>query len=269
MKMRGILEMMAPIAAGPNASQKSSFKIFVLLPAYNEEKALRKLTPEIGQTLVSLKISYTICIVDDGSSDGTKTLVSSLSRELPIVYLPHSKNQGYGAALRTGFIWIAKNAAPNDIAISLDSDYTHLPLYMPEMINKLQSGYDIVTASYSMPGGRALGVPLKRRLTSFLANLLFNISFQVPGTHSLTNGFRAYRIKVLQDAYKKYGDNLIQESGFPGGMELFLKCCRLGVKTSEIPFVLQYQNRGSESKMNVIQTSWRYLQLVCRLKSHI
>jgi len=245
---------------------KFSSTLFILLPAYNEEKALGELIPAIGRTMNPTGINYKICIVDDGSSDKTKALVSSFTDKFPLVYLSHQRNQGYGAALQTGFSWIMKNATPNDIALSLDADNTHLPIYIPHLIDKVESGYDVVTASYSMKGGRALGVPLKRHLASFFANVLFNLSFHVPGTHSFTNGFRAYRVRILQDAYQKYGDRLIEDTGFPGGLELFLKACRANTKTGEIPFTLHYQNRGSESKMNFLQTVCRYLQLIYRWK---
>src|SRR5688572_2124811 len=113
------------------------FRVYVVLPALNEEKALRELIPEVDRVLRSHGMLFTVCVVDDGSRDGTAALLQSLSGQTPIQHLRHEKNRGYGAALKTGFLWVIHNAAPEDFLISLDADNTHPPKFIPDILKKL------------------------------------------------------------------------------------------------------------------------------------
>jgi dolichol-phosphate mannosyltransferase len=239
-------------------------RVFIILPAYNEEKALRRLLPELGTTLRPTGRDYRIYVIDDGSQDGTAALLQTLSQKEPIETLRHEKNQGYGAAVKTGMVWVATHAQPQDIVVSLDSDNTHPPTYIPLLLDKIEQGFDVVTASYAMPGGQAIGVPLLRRALSVAVNWLFALRFRIPGIRTYTNGFRAYRVQALQQLYQRYGNHLIEATGFPGGTELFLKVCQEGNRAGEVPFTLHYENRGTQSKIRLLPTIRGYLQLLAR-----
>jgi dolichol-phosphate mannosyltransferase len=238
--------------------------VYVVLPAYNEASALSKLIPEIADVLRSLGVAFQVCVADDGSRDSTAELLRKLADDIPLRHLRHSTNQGYGAALNTGFTWVAQTAQATDIALFLDADNTHSPRYFPAMIEKVLTGFDIVTCSYSMNGGRAFGVPLKRRMLSLASNTLLRIAIRVPGTRSYTTGFRAIHASLLRQALQAYPDRLIEESGFAGGTELFLKLAQLGARTTEIPFDLHYENRDGGSKINIRRTIGCYLRLIGR-----
>ena len=76
----------------------------LILPAYNEEAGIRQAIVEADEALARLTGDYEILVVDDGSSDATARLVVEAVQERPRVrLLRHVTNQGYGAALRTGF----------------------------------------------------------------------------------------------------------------------------------------------------------------------
>ncbi len=238
--------------------------IFIILPAFNEAKALQALIPAIGQELAAQP--YKIVLVDDGSSDATPQVAAELSKKQPIEVLRHQPNQGYGAAIRTGALWVIKNGKPEDVALTLDADNTHLPTFFPVLTRKLGEGFDVVTASVSLPGGRLEGVPPLRRLMSAVVNRLFGSVCAIPGISTYTNGFRAFRVRALQRAHAKYGDRLMEDTGFPGGVELFLKVIKAGGRPAEAPFTLYYQNRGGDSKIRFIQTIRRYLLLLSRFR---
>jgi dolichol-phosphate mannosyltransferase len=238
--------------------------IYILLPAYNEEASLRTLILEITDVLTPLKHSFCLCVVDDGSTDGTRGLLKILSADVPLQSLHHEMNQGYGAALRTGFSWIAQQGRPEDIAVSLDADRTHFPSYIPAMIEKLEQDFDAVIASYQAPRGGVSGLPLQRKILSVGANFLFRLAARVPGLQCYTNGFRAYRVGALQKVFAKYGTRMIEENGFAGGTELLLKVCRAGGRVSEIPFRLHYEYRKGQSNINIPQTIAGYLRLLRR-----
>jgi dolichol-phosphate mannosyltransferase len=236
--------------------------LFIILPSYNEERALRRLVPDLAAALRPLRIPFTICIVDDGSTDHTTALIEGWQNEYPLQHLRHDENRGYGAALKTGYYWVSEHAQPEDIAISLDADNTHPPSNIPALVKKVEAGFDAVTATYSRDGGRAVGVPRKRKLLSLLANALLRMRFRIPGAYSYTNGFRAYRVKAVQKGFEIYGNRLIEEMNFAGGTEMFIKIARQGNRAGEIPFVLHYENRGNDSKINLARTVAGYLKLL-------
>jgi dolichol-phosphate mannosyltransferase len=144
----------------------------------------------------------------------------------------------------------------------MDADNTHPPTYIPALRVKLQTGFDVVTASYTTGGGSARGVPFPRRLLSRGANALLGARFHFPGIGTYTNGFRAYRVGALQQAHRRYNDRLVEETNFAGGTELFIKTVRSGARPGEIPFILDYEKRGADSKINIPKTILGYLKLL-------
>jgi dolichol-phosphate mannosyltransferase len=244
-------------------------KIYVLLPAYNEVVALTQLIPNIVHHLKNTQIPFEIIIVNDGSTDRTSSFLSTLSPEMAIRELKHEQNQGYGAALKTGFCWIAKNAPSNSAVVTMDADNTQDPCYITSLLAKLEQGADAVTASYTMPGGDASGLPVLRRILSGGINRIFQWVIGIPYVGTYTNGFRAYRVSAIQKAQQLYTDQIILDSGFPGGTEFFLKVVGSGGKAVEIPFVLHYEQRGQGSKIRLLATVWRYIKLVAKGRFYV
>jgi 4-amino-4-deoxy-L-arabinose transferase-like glycosyltransferase len=79
-------------------------RLSLVIPAYNEAAGIRQAVAEADAALAELTLDYEILVVDDGSRDGTSALVAEEAARRPRVrLLRHSVNQGYGAALRTGF----------------------------------------------------------------------------------------------------------------------------------------------------------------------
>src|SRR5688500_16971525 len=130
-------------------------RLYALLPAYNESAALQRLVPELASMLATLQRPFQIVIADDASTDDTPALAAAWAVSLPVAHLRHARNKGYGGAIATGIAWILERAKPEEAVLTLDADYTHLPRYVPSMLAELESGHDIVTASYMRPGGAA------------------------------------------------------------------------------------------------------------------
>src|SRR5262249_30913895 len=155
----------------------------------NEEVALSQLLPRISQVFQSANRSFEIVVVNDGSRDRTSQILTELTSALNIRELCHKSNLGYGASLQTAFLWIAKEAGPDDALVTLDADNTQDPTYIPIMLRKLEEGYDAVTASYTMPGGRSTGIPFARRCMSAWVNQLLHWMIPLQGLTTYTNGF--------------------------------------------------------------------------------
>jgi dolichol-phosphate mannosyltransferase len=238
---------------------------YVVLPCLNEKESLEELLPDLADQFTRAGAVFTLCVVNDGSSDGTEAFCASLPAEQRVIVVSHARTQGYGAALRSGFEWVLAHGRAEDIVVTLDADRTHSPVYIQAMIAKLEDGFDIVTASYSTAGGHAVGVPPLRLLMSWGVHQLLSWAAPAKGISTYTNGFRAYRVAALQRIVERYGKPLMEENGFAGGTELFLKACRAGARPAEVPFELRYDRRGV-SKINLRRTILGYLRLAWRAR---
>jgi dolichol-phosphate mannosyltransferase len=115
-------------------------KVSIVIPIYNEEGVVAQTHARIRSVVDSLRYQFNFVYVDDGSTDKTIQNVSALARkDKRITLLPLSRNFGHQAALTAGL-----DHADGDIVISMDGDGQHPPEFIPQMLDLIKSGYDIV-----------------------------------------------------------------------------------------------------------------------------
>jgi dolichol-phosphate mannosyltransferase len=240
--------------------------IYVLLPAYNEEDALRPMTEKIERVMKEMGLPYRVVVVNDGSKDRTAEILEELRQRYPIDLVSHKYNRGLGETERDGMEYIAERAAPDDVVVRMDCDDTHDPKYIPAMVAKLRQGYEVVTTSRYAPGGGQVGVDWYRRTISRIANLLMKTFFPLPGVWEYTCGFRAYRVALVQDALSIFGNQFLdlKGMGFTSTVEKLIKCKMLGARVAEVPFVLRYDRKLSTSKVVTSITTLGYLMLITK-----
>jgi len=241
-------------------------RIFVVLPAYNEEENLGPLLDGIAETMAEEGYPYQVILVDDGSQDGTVAMALARQDQMPIRIERHPQNQGLGRTIADGLRLAAAEADGQDIIITMDADNTHPPGLMGAMIRSIREGRDLVIASRYQPGARVLGVPRMRRVFSWGASRLFRLAFPIPCVWDYTCGYRAYRATLLQEAFRRYGDQLVSETGFACMVELLLKLHHLGAICGEVPLVLRYDRKAGRSKMRIGRTICRTLRLLLRYR---
>lgn len=240
--------------------------IYVLLPAYNEEHALRPLLEKIDRAMREMHSIYRVVVVDDGSRDRTAEILGELRDQFPVEVVAHKYNRGLGESARDGFEHIADRAAPEDIIVRMDCDDTHDPKYIAAMVGKIKEGYEVVTTSRYAPGGGQIGVDWYRRTISRIANLMMKAFFPIPGVQEYTCGFRAYRASLIQDAIAIFENRFIdlKGMGFTGTVEKMIKCKMMGARVSEVPFVLRYDQKQSTSKVVTSITTLGYFMLIAK-----
>ena len=96
--------------------------IYLILPAYNEERNLVKLFKKINNLIIVKEII--VILVDDCSSDNTKKF-KSYKYKFKLIYKRHVKNMGLSLALESGFNLVKDKAKKKDFIITMDSDNTH------------------------------------------------------------------------------------------------------------------------------------------------
>jgi dolichol-phosphate mannosyltransferase len=242
--------------------------VIVTLPAYNEEIALPPLLDTIVQVRQKSLSELRVIVVDDGSTDATADIVRRYAEANPwIVLVQHECNQGLSQAIQTGFQAALRDAALDDVLVTLDADNTQPPEVIPSMIERVTGGCDVVIASRFRPGAEVHGVPPLRRLYSRVMGILFQTIFPIRGVRDYSCGFRAYRVSVLQRAYSTYGDRFITERGFACMAEILCQLGRLDkVVFGEVPFVLRYDLKPTTTKMRVWRTIRETLGVALRYR---
>ncbi len=243
---------------------RSHCRVWIILPTYNEEKNLQALLQRIQVALDPLDCLYEVVVVNDGSQDQSAEIARTMSESMPIQLVNHTQNQGLGGTMRTGFIAGLKHAEPDDVIITMDADNTQPPESIPEMVDMIRNGYDLVVASRFQAGAQVVGVPWHRRLMSDGARWVFAAILPIKGVRDFTCGFRAYRAGILQRAMDHYGDQFISEPGFASMSDILLKLRRQKPIAGEIPLVLRYDQKVGASKMKVLKTVWATLWLLAR-----
>ncbi len=247
-------------------------RVYIGLPAYNEEAALPRLLHRIELLSALLQKTITVLLYNDGSTDSTSTIARQWQERLSLVLLDSSQNGGLGTGLRALIQHAVEAAHEEDVLVTMDCDDTHDPAQISEMLRSIEEGADVVIGSRFVRGAIVRGVPLLRRATALIAFALFRLIHPVRGVRDYTCGYRSYRVSALKKASSSYGAKLIEESGFSCQPEVLLKLNALGFKFTEIPLLLRYDLKPTASKMNVASNMSRLLKLIVhsrlrRLKS--
>ena len=190
----------------------------VIIPCYNEAATILDLIRRVETRPVSIK---EIIIVDDGSQDGTIEVLKSVRNPLVRVFF-HDKNQGKGAALRTGFA-----AAEGDICIVQDADLEYDPEEFPVVIQPIIDGKADVVFGSRFQGGRPHRVvyywhSVGNKFLTTLSNMLTNINLT-----DMETCYKAFRREVIQSIS-------IRENRFGFEPEITAKVSRKNLRIYEV-----------------------------------
>jgi dolichol-phosphate mannosyltransferase len=164
-------------------------ELSVVLPAYNEAPNLREFIPELRDALLTLGRSFEIIVVDDGSTDDTRLVMSEFTERCADVHCARlRRNVGKSAALTAAF-----ELAGGDFVVLMDADGQDVPAEIPRLVAALDEGFDLVTGRRIVRRDRFV-----KRATSKLYN---GVTARVTGIdgHDFNSGFKAMRREVTRD----------------------------------------------------------------------
>jgi len=218
----------------------------VVIPAYNEEDGIADIVERvlaIRPALAEVGVGgLELIVVDDGSADRTAEIVAGYPE---VRLVRHGVNQGYGAALKTGFC-----AAEGELVGFLDADGTYPPEHFPALCQEAMRGADIVVGSRR--SGAASEMPAVRRIGNFLwSNLVTMLSAQ--RVVDPASGMRVFRREIF-DTVCPLPDGL----NFTPVMSS--RAVHEGLKLVEIP--IPYTERLGASKLRVVRDGMRFLQTI-------
>jgi len=144
-------------------------KLSIIMPVYNEVNTIE----EIVRRVQAVNLAYEIVIVDDGSTDGTRELLKKIGNLPGVRVFLHEKNQGKGAAVRTGIA-----AAEGDTIIIQDADLEYDPRDISALVKPMEEGIaDVIYGSRFLGGARRpilFWNMVANKILTFVTNILYN-----------------------------------------------------------------------------------------------
>lgn len=215
-------------------------KAIVIIPTFNEKENIGKMI----HTIFSLGKNYHILIVDDGSPDGTASIVKNLQRAFPdnLFILERAGKQGLGTAYIAGFKWALENNY--QYAFEMDADFSHNPEDLVVLHNACLNGADLAIGSRYKSGVNVVNWPMGRVLMSYFASIYVRL---VTGMkiYDTTSGFKCYRRIVLETIeFDK-----IRFKGYAFQIEMKFTAWKTGFHIVEVPIIFTDRREGT-SKMS-------------------
>ena len=213
----------------------------VIIPTYNEKENIEAITRKV----FSLPGEFQILVIDDGSPDGTATIVKGLQAEFPerLHLLERSGKQGLGTAYLTGFKWSLEHGY--DYVFEMDADFSHNPDDLLRLYAACsEQGADLAVGSRYCHGVSVVDWPMSRIIMSYYASAYVRgiLGMKVFDT---TAGFVCYSRKVLETIDL----DAVQMKGYGFQIEMKYTAYRLGFKIVEVPIIFTNRQLGT-SKMS-------------------
>ncbi len=212
----------------------SAYSLSVIIPVFNEAATIE----EIIRRVFATGLADEVILVDDGSTDGTREILTKYQKKSQVQVILHERNQGKGAAIQTGL----KNVSGELILIQ-DADLEYDPRDYEALLQPVREGLaDVVY------GSRFLGGPRRPILFwNMLANKILTLTTNILYNNILTDmetGYKLFKREVVQGMH-------IKARGFDFEPEFTAKILKKRVRIYEVPirFTPRFYEEGKKIKM--------------------
>lgn len=215
-------------------------KKLVIIPTYNEKENVEKIIRKV----FSLKGAFHVIIIDDGSPDGTASIVKQLIEEFPkkLFIIEREGKLGLGTAYIAGFRWGIEHSY--DYIFEMDADFSHNPDDLIRLYGACKDGADMSIGSRYCNGLAIMDWPMKRIIISYGASTYVRMTLNMKIFDS-TAGFVCYSRKVLE----AINLSQIKMKGYGFQIEMKYNAFKLGFKIKEVPIIFVDRKEGT-SKMS-------------------
>lgn len=217
----------------------SDERVLIVTPTYNERENLSRFLAGVFEVLPRAHV----LVVDDASPDGTGELADQFAADDPRVHVLHRPGKlGLGTAYLDGFRWGL--AEPFDVFFEMDTDLSHDPRYLPDFLDALAEGADLVIGSRNVSGGGVEGWGVGRHMLSKGGSLYSRTWLGLP-VQDLTSGYKGFRRSVLEGLAL----DGVSSNGYSFQIELTYRAALAGFVVREVPIIF-VDRRAGHSKMS-------------------
>lgn len=213
----------------------------VIIPTYNERENIEN----IIRAVFALEKVFHILIIEDGSPDGTASIVKTLQQEFPerLFMIERKGKLGLGTAYIAGFKWSLEHNY--EYIFEMDADFSHNPADLPRLYKACaEEGADVAIGSRYISGVNVVNWPMGRVLMSYFASKYVRLITGIP-VQDTTAGFKCYRRRVLETIDL----DGIRFKGYAFQIEMKFTAYKCGFKIVEVPVIFINRELGT-SKMN-------------------
>ena len=213
----------------------------VIIPTYNERENIEN----IIRAVFALEKVFHILIIEDGSPDGTASIVKTLQQEFPerLFMIERKGKLGLGTAYIAGFKWSLEH--DYEYIFEMDADLSHNPADLPRLYKACaEEGADVAIGSRYISGVNVVNWPMGRVLMSYFASKYVRLITGIP-VQDTTAGFKCYRRRVLETIDL----DGIRFKGYAFQIEMKFTAYKCGFKIVEVPVIFINRELGT-SKMN-------------------
>jgi len=225
-------------------------QVSIILPTLNERDSLPILLDELQDALHTLDYTIEVIVVDDGSTDGTRTYVKQLSNNqcsFPVRLIERNE-RGLATAVIRGF-----SESKGDLCIVMDADLSHPPALLPSMIKALANGVDIVLPSRYMPGGGSEDWTRPRKFISRIATSMARL-VEIKASDPMSGFFGLHR-RVIEGA-----------SLSPIGYKILLEILVKGTYQHTLEIAYTFRNRSQGKSKMTKKVVMQYITHLFRLR---
>jgi dolichol-phosphate mannosyltransferase len=215
--------------------------VCILLPVLNERANIAELLDRIEHVLTG--VPHTVCIVDDGSKDGTvEYLIARTALPQSNVHVIRrvktARGSVRGSALHQSLLWGLENTT-HGIFVEMDGDLSHRPEELLEGTGWISKGYDLAIASKYVPGSQVTNRPWGRLMVSRVCSIAVGVVIS-PRIRDYSNGYRFYS----RAAAEMIADHEIRYASPIYLTEVLALWLRHGVRVAEFQTTYVGRNEG-------------------------
>ncbi len=214
--------------------------------------------------VMSLDGGFDLLVIDDGSPDGTASVVERRRAEFPerLFMIERAGKLGLGTAYLTGFKWALERGY--DYVFEMDCDFSHDPDDLIRLYEAAEKGGDVVVGSRYVSGVNVVNWPMSRLLMSYFASVYVRTITRMP-MRDATAGFVCYSRRALETIDL----DAVKMKGYGFQVEMKYSAWRLGLRVSEVSIIFTERRRGAskmsggifgEAFFGVMKLPWRRIR---------
>lgn len=224
--------------------------LYICIPTYNEGPTIGVLLWRIRKVFQTYSKEYEIIVYDDGSTDGTRERLEPYAEIAPLTVLHGDTRKGYPHALDRLCREVSRRTRypRRDAMVLMQGDFTDQPEHLPELVKRFEGGADIVVTERE-----DATAPAAVRRLRMMAPWALRFFVNIKGVTDPFSGYRLYRISLLRDLIKSFGEKpLATSEGWAANVELLMNTAPLARRIESVALTPRYDLRVRDSRIHPV-----------------